>query len=277
MIPIGKRSEATYPEVLRDLYGALEGIRLGPDVSIEINTLSDVIFMEQLNDLSFLVDNKLVVLIEHQSTINPNMAIRLLIYCGRVYEKIFNRKMLYTTKPLKVPRPEFIVLYNGTGDYPDQQTIRLSELFEKAGHLSGHAEPALEVTIRVYNINKGHNENIIGQCKKLEEYSTFISKVREFKAETGDNEKAMKMAVTYCIENNILREFLEDNASEVVNMLLTEWSTVEYGEVRAEEGREKGRMERDKEIIKNALAAGLPVETIQKITGIGIETINDYI
>ncbi|MDR2607950.1 MAG: hypothetical protein LBC57_06115 [Treponema sp.] len=56
-----------------------------------------------------------------------------------------------------------------------------------------------------------------------------MTNLREFKAETGDNEKAMKMAIQYCIENNILRNFLEEHASEVMNMLLTEWNTVEDG------------------------------------------------
>jgi hypothetical protein len=68
--------------------------------------------------------------------------------------------------------------------------------------------------------------------------SIFIAKVRECKAGTGDNAKAMKMAIQYCIENNILKKFLEANASEVLNMLLTEWNTIEYGEVQREEGRD---------------------------------------
>ncbi|GHV90722.1 hypothetical protein AGMMS50268_12250 [Spirochaetia bacterium] len=53
---------------------------------MSINTLTDVFFKDQINDLSFTVDNRLVVLIEHQSTINPNMPIRLLMYIARVYE-----------------------------------------------------------------------------------------------------------------------------------------------------------------------------------------------
>jgi hypothetical protein len=266
------------PEILRELYGALEGIRLDPDVSIRINTLSDVIFPEQLNDLSFVVDNKLVVLIEHQSTINPNMALRLLIYIGRIYEKLIDRRKLYSSQPLTVPLPEFIVLYNGTAPYPDQQTLSLSDLFDKALHLTGTAmPPALELKVKVYNINKGHNKAIVEKCKELEGYSIFIAKVREFKAGTGDNERAMKMGIQYCIENNILKKFLEEHASEVMNMLLTEWNTIEYGEVQRAEGREEGReegMEKGREeIARNALSKGLPLEIIHDITGLDIEAI----
>jgi hypothetical protein len=232
------------PQILRELYGALEGIRLDPDVPIRINTLSDVIFLEQLNDLSFMVDNKLVILIEHQSTINPNMALRLLIYIGRIYEKIFDRKKLYSSHPLSVPRPEFIVLYNGTAPYPDRKNLNLSDMFEKVEQLTGSGlPPALELKVKVYNINKGHNTAIVEKCGELEGYSAFIAKVRECKGETGDNEKAMRMAIRYCIENNILKEFLQAHASEVLNMLLTEWNTVEYGEVQREEGKAEGKAE----------------------------------
>ena len=69
---------------LRELYCAIEGITLPPDTPIDINTLSDIIYMDQINDISFTIDNRLVVLIEHQSTINRNMPLRLLLYIARV-------------------------------------------------------------------------------------------------------------------------------------------------------------------------------------------------
>jgi hypothetical protein len=271
------------PAALRDLYGALEGITLPPDVPICINTLSDVLFLEQLNDLSFIIDNRLVILIEHQSTINPNMALRLLMYIGRLYEKMFDRKKLYSSKPIKIPLPEFFVLYNGIKEYPDQNTLKLSDLFEKAGDLTTRADipPVLDLEVKIYNINKGHNAPIIQKCKILEGYSIFIDKIREYQTETGDKEKAMSMAITYCTNNNILKNFLEANGSEVQNMLITEWNTVEYGDVKAEEGREEGRVEGRAEgraeVAKNALAEGATVEFVQKITGLDIQTIQQLV
>ena len=112
-------------DALRELYGALEGITLTPDVPIELNTLSDVLYMGQINDISFTVDNRLVIVIEHQSTINPNMPLRLLLYIARIYEKTVERRNLYKSALEKIPAPEFIVLYNGTKPYPDQ-TCQLS-------------------------------------------------------------------------------------------------------------------------------------------------------
>ena len=119
------------PDLLRELYCALDGVSLPKDVPVTINTLEDVLFMDFINDVSFEIDGKLVVLIEHQSTINPNMALRLLMYIGRVYEKIIDEKNVYSGKPLKIPRPEFFVLYNGVEPYPDEKIYRLSEAFEE--------------------------------------------------------------------------------------------------------------------------------------------------
>ena len=87
-----KSSVFTYlfsePDVLRELYCALKGITLPDDTPVIINTLDDVLFMDRINDVSFEIDGKLVVLIEHQATINPNVALRLLMYIAMVYEKI---------------------------------------------------------------------------------------------------------------------------------------------------------------------------------------------
>ena len=77
----------------------------------------------------------MVILIEHQSTINPNMAIRLLLYIARVYEKMIDQRNLYSGKVLTIPRPEFYVLYNGVDPFPDFQTLRLSASFERTEKL----------------------------------------------------------------------------------------------------------------------------------------------
>jgi hypothetical protein len=157
------------PEAIRELYGAICGTPLDPALPITINTLEGALFMERINDISFEVGDKLVVLIEHQSTINPNMALRLLLYIGRVYEKIIDNKRIYSGRKVGIPRPEFIVLYNGTLPYPERETIRLSDSFERGGDLgegSGTAAPELELKVRVYNINHGYNEGIVRRSRR---------------------------------------------------------------------------------------------------------------
>ena len=83
------------PDVLRELYSAIEGIPIPPDIPIDINTLSNILFMNQINDVSFLIDNRLVMLIEHQSTISENLPLRLFEYMGRIYEKIIAIEVKY--------------------------------------------------------------------------------------------------------------------------------------------------------------------------------------
>ena len=263
------------PDSLRDLYGAIGGVSLPKDIPVTINTLSDVLFMERINDISFEIGGKVVVLIEHQSTINPNMALRLLMYIARVYEKTTGDKNLYSGKKLAIPRPEFIVLYNGVAPFPDEQIMRLSDSFEDPASLGlpASAVPELELVVRVYNINQGHNERMVRRCAKLNGYSAFIAKVREFESQLGDKTEAMKLAVRYCREHDILKEFLETNATEVINMLLTEWKMEDALAVRYEEGWEGGREERDIEIVKNALAKGLSVDIISAITALDMESI----
>jgi hypothetical protein len=284
------------PAALRELYEALEGVPLPPDIPITINTLEGVLYKTLLNDLSFLAGNKLVILVEHQSTVNPNMAIRLFVYLARVYEKITAGANLYGKKQLTIPRPECFVLYNGLEPYPDEWTLNLSELFANTGDLGlpPGIPPDLELRIKVYNINRGRNEAILKKSKILEGYSVFIAKAREFEAQIAgtrsprrlsDDEKqaAMKEAITWCIAHNILKPFLETHGSEVINMLMTEWKLEDALVVERAEGWEegwtkgqvKGREEGAFEIARNALAEGLPMEIIQKITGLNVDAIKN--
>ena len=270
------------PDLLRELYGALEGVTLPADLPITINTLRDALFMGLINDISFEIGGKLIVLIEHQSTINPNMALRLLMYIARVYEKIIGDKNIYSSRLLRIPRPEFYVLYNGVSPYPDEELLKLSDAFE-SGPLPEKGHPALELEVRVININQGRNREIAEKCKTLGEYSAFIEKVREFEKETGTLEEAVKKAVIYCRDHNILKEFLENNATEVMGMLTMEWNWDDALACRYEEGLEegmekgeaRGREEGLEQVARNALAQGASLDFVQKITGLDIQTIND--
>ena len=79
----------------------------------------------------------------------------------------------------------------------------------------------------------------------------------------------MVLAIKYCIEHGVLKQFFEENGSEVVNMLLEEWSLDDALVVEREEGREEGILA----IARKALEEGIPVEQIQKITGLSCEII----
>ena len=269
------------PDILKELYCALKDVTLPEGLPVTINTLQDVLFMDRINDISFEIGGKLVILVEHQSTINPNMALRLLMYIARVYEKIVGDRNIYTSKKVRIPRPEFFVLYNGAAPYQDEEVLRLSDAFEEIGTLGilEQGSPALELAVKVVNINQGRNEGIVKKCKTLFEYSAFVEKVREYEQGSGSKEQraknkkegkdnleaAIKKAIVYCREHDILKEFLEKNATEVINMLMTEWNWDDALAVRFEEGRE--------EVASNALAEGASIEFVKKITGFDDETI----
>jgi hypothetical protein len=275
------------PDVLRELYCALEGVTLPADVPVTINTLQDVLFMDRVNDISFEIGGKLVVLIEHQSTINPNMALRLLMYVARVYEKIVGDKNIYVTKLIRLPRPEFFVLYNGVAPYPDENILKLSDAFE-SGTALGLPEKGstfLELEVKVININGGRNERIARGCKTLAGYSAFVTKAQELGNSGLDKEEAIRKAVVYCREQGILKEFLERHGTEVINMLMTEWKMEDALEVRfsegweggmekgIEKGIEKGMEKGVENVALNALAMDFSVEVIHQMTGLDIEAI----
>jgi hypothetical protein len=212
--------------VVTDYYCAIEGIPLNNDVTAVINTLEDIIFMYMNNVISFETGGKLVILIEHQSTINPNMALRLLMYIGRVYEKIIKGKKIYSSAKVPIPQPEFFVLYNGENPFPGEKTVKLSELFESAESLgfSRKKFPAPELKVKVININEGKNEGIAKKCRMLAQYSAFISKVRDYQKEGLTLNDAVKKAVPYCREHDIMKGFSEEHVKEIMSMLTTEWN-----------------------------------------------------
>ena len=200
---------------LLELYNALSGSSYDADTAIEVNTLEEVLFMDMLNDISFTIDDKVVVLIEHQSSINKNLPLRFLLYIARVYEKIIDRKAVYWQKLMKIPIPEFIVLYNGKSPFPDEKILYLSDAFRE---MPGHPEKygGMDLTVRVLNINEGCNEEIVHRSESLNGYVTFIQAIRDSTENGMELPEAIKKAVSYCEERKLLQQFLAAHASEVL-------------------------------------------------------------
>ena len=267
------------PDTLRELYSAIEGVTIPPDMPIDINTLTDVLLKGKINDVSFTIDNRLVVLIEHQSSISENLPLRLLQYIGRVYEKIIPSEKHFQKKLEKIPKPEFIVLYNGKEAFPDHKELRLSDAFMDVHGLK-QAESGvlpLELIVNVYNINQGHNHEMLKKCVTLEGYSVLISKVWEYKKSKLPLDEALELAIKYCVENDVLKDFLREHGSEVYSMLYGEYRVEDEIAVVAREAREDGYAEGHEEskltIARNALAEGYTPESVRRITGLSLEEI----
>ena len=112
----------------RELYNAIKGTNYGPDTPMVETTLEDALIMDELNDVSYLIDGNLVVFVEHQSTINYNMPLRMLMYVGRVMEALMKSKDIYREEMLAIPDVEFYVIYNGAKDFPPYKELRLSDM-----------------------------------------------------------------------------------------------------------------------------------------------------
>jgi len=242
---------------LLELYSAISGKSYPESTKIEIVTLSDVLYMNQINDIAFVLEDRLIVLIEHQSSINNNMPLRMLQYLSAEYAMIVDRKSLYKQKRIVIPYPEFIVLYNGDKKFPDYKELKLSDSYKfKTPDLY------LELVVRIYNINKGHNAEMAGKSSVLSGYEEFIAEIKE-NLKSMELRDAIKLAVKTCISKNILVSFLERHGSEVLNMLIRgEWNIEEAIAVRCEEAREDEREENAKSMLKE----GLDVALIERIT-----------
>jgi len=228
---------------LLELYSAISGKSYPKSTKIDIVTLSGVLYMDQLNDIAFVLEDRLIVLIEHQSSINNNMPLRMLMYLAAEYEMIIDRKSLYKQGRVKIPTPEFIVLYNGKKKFPDYKELKLSDSYKFK-----IPDCYLELVVKVYNINKGHNAEMAGRSQVLSGYEEFIAQIKE-NLKSMELREAIRAAIKSCISKNILVSFLKRNGSEVENMLLTGWDQNEALAVRYEEGREEERKENRKEIL----------------------------
>ena len=270
------------PERLVEVYNAVAGTNYPLDTPVQINTLEDVLWKEQINDLSFVLDGQMVVLIEHQSTVNENMALRMLLYGARVYEKMLPANAVYRRKRIAIPTPRFIVLYNGTEEYPEHQEQWLSQSF-----IVEEDSPVLELKVDIYNINYNQSSQLIQKSKSLKEYSLFVHMVNVGIREGLAFGEAVTKAIRYCIAHDIMGEFLSKHGSEVENMLFTEWNMDEALAVTAEEaraegearGRVAGRIEGERSGLEKAVRAldgvlsaeviaeklGLPLEYVQEI------------
>lgn len=233
---------------LSRLCKALSGNEISPK-DITINTLKGVFMNDVKNDISFLVGNRLVILLEHQSTWNPNMPLRFLWYLSKLYRLYVNKDMIYHAELLKIPTPEFYVLYNGTMDIPSIQELRLSDAFEIPGN-------AMELTAKCYNINYKKDREVLDACYELKAYSTFIAIVRDCQKKGLSLFQSIKEAIAYCETHDLMGEYFRIHESEVYDMVSFKWDEKRAREIAAEEakkaGREEGRAEGTKSAFRQA-------------------------
>ena len=259
------------------LYNAVNGTSHTDLSTLDYTTVEDVVYMNMKNDVSFLVDYAMN-LYEQQSTYNPNMPIRFLIYAGLIYAKYAQtngRFHIYGTKRQQLPTPKCVCFYNGDKKAPDRTILKLSESFIPGANYD------IEVTVNMININAGHNAELLQKCKPLKDYSEFVALVKKYAKEMDNLEQAIDRAISELSEDSVLKPFLLANKAEVRLMCITEYDeektlrlTFEEGkEEGRKEGKEEGRKVEKREIVIKMIKKNVPYAEIADICGITVEQV----
>ena len=283
---------------LLSLYNALNNTEHTDESLITINTIEDAIYIGYKNDISFIINSELN-LYEHQSSVNPNMPVRGLIYFAELYKGYIdqNNLLIYNERLVKLPFPRYVVFYNGTEEQPEEQELRLSDSFvqvpegeslkDTAGTEADKTDkPSVEVVVQLLNINYGCNQELMEKCQKLMEYSKFVALVRvksdmlteKYKKEMKSVNKkeifaeAVALAIDEAIRDNVLKDILSKNMAEVTDMLLTEFDEKAYidgvKKQSYEEGEARGEIKGEEKLARLVveLKKRGRVEDIAKVT-----------
>ena len=244
------------------LYNAVNGTEYSDVDSVQLNTVEDAVYMNMKNDVSFLFYDT-VNLYEQQSTFNPNMPVRFLIYAGMLYARYVEtvrKGSIYGSSILKLPLPKCVCFYNGKANKEDVVILNLSDSFDEIKK----AETEADITVRVtmININYGHNDKLLNRCKPMNEYSWFVDKISN-SSESLD--KAVDRALEEMPDDFVIKQFLLMNRAEVKRMCITEYDeekTLAYirEESKAEgiaEGKAEGKTEGTIEVLISLVKDGI--------------------
>lgn len=250
------------PEYTMELYQTLHPedttVR---DSDVKLVTLQNVLANGMYNDLGFQVRDKLILLVEAQSTFSENIPLRMLLYLAATYKDYVeeHKLSLYREKKVSIPRPELYVVYTGNKQHvPDE--LKLSSLFEGDG--------SVELSVKVLRYD--------GKGSIIDQYIAFSQIVDEQVKLHGRTDEALYETLRICRERKILKPFLDSREKEVVDIMTTLFDQQKVWEIelynRREEAREEGREEERVAMLRRLLKkASLP--DVAKLTGISQEEI----
>ncbi|MBC5665457.1 hypothetical protein H8S07_09235 [Dorea sp. NSJ-36] len=197
-----------------EIYNALNDSGYTNPEDVEIVQLERGVSLSIRNDASFIIDMN-INFYEHQSTYNPNMPLRSLIYFVNALEDWLkdNDKDLFSRKQIQIPTPHFVIFYNGMQKRPEYEEMRLSNAFYHKVD-----EPQIEIICKVYNINPENNQILKKKSTVLEGYTYFVEKVRENQRQGMNLEEAVDSAIKDCIDNHILEDFFRRRKDDVKKM-----------------------------------------------------------
>jgi len=196
-------------------------------------TLENILLADIYNDLGFQVKDKILILVEAQSTWTMNIIIRMLMYLAETYNKYFKKtkQSLYGSKKVSFPKPELYMIYIGEKGNK-KEIISLTEEF------LGGKESSIEVKVKV--IFDGKKGDIINQ------YITFTKIYNEQVKVYGRTRKAVMETIRICTERDVLKEYLIEREKEVISIMMSLFDKEEIFDTFiynvAKESEEKGRI-----------------------------------
>lgn len=177
--------------------------------TLDIVTIDNVLTDNLYNDLGIMAGkNKLLLLLEAQSSWTMNILVRILLYLAQTYHEYFERteQSLYKSKKVTMPKPELYIIYTGSkGRKPD--VISLSkEFFDGAD---------IDVEIKAKVIYESDRDNIIN------EYIIFCKVFNEQIKKYGMTKQAVTETICICKDRNVLKEYLSNKEVEVVTIMMS--------------------------------------------------------
>ena len=228
-------SDKTGKKNFLDLYNALSGSDYKlENVTLERKVIEQALYKTFNNDVSWEINGKLIVLVEHQSTVNENMPFRCLEYVTRIYEGIFPVKQRYAEKMFKIPNPDFYVVYVGKKPLPPEQELRLSDAFYAKENIN------LELVVKVKNCSDPKFLPISKTCDILQQYCRFIEIVEQNYNRLFPK-KSFQKAIEIAMEEGVLTDYLDRKSREVINMLCAKYSYKDDIAVKQKEAFEDGQ------------------------------------
>lgn len=236
---------------------------------LEINTLEGIFFDDQKNDISCTIENHFLILVEHQTSINNNMPFRCLSYVAELLNKlVINKQKIYRKSMIEFPRPRFVVLYDGNDKEPLKKEMRLSDSF------NGDAS-SLELIVTAYNINYGLEQPLLKKCKNLNDYSILVGKVKEGMKQGLNRREAIRRSVKFCLNNGLMKGYLEKHSEEVFNMLALEWNLDDALQARFDDGVEDGISRGIESVALNMIRKGMSLSNICELTELPLKRIEE--
>ena len=171
-------------------------------------TITNVLTDNLYNDLGFIVNNKLMILVEAQSTWTVNILARILLYLAQSYHEYFQRTSqdYYKSRKVRMPKPELYVIFTGNkGRKPDKISLS-KEFFEGTD---------IDIEVKAKVIYESDTDDIINQ------YIIFCKVFNEQTKQHGMTQKAVTETIRICKDRNVLREYLAQREKEFVTIMMS--------------------------------------------------------